>query len=138
MSNDLTVASSRTLNTINLLLFLNDSGNITMFPQWLARLFRSPERPSTLTTIEMKLVIVAFHPNPIFHATTTIDWAPLAEVLSPAQFPALRRLALNFDSPFQMNDVVESFADSAKRGLHHLDRTGVLQCAYKRRGGAAE
>ncbi|KAJ7779384.1 hypothetical protein DFH07DRAFT_1030128 [Mycena maculata] len=91
---------------------------------WIAALLHPAQHPSPLTDIVVKTLLDSHPLVPM----PSIDWAPLASVLS-AHFPVLHNFVLEIAplDPIEfVFDQLQSVIAGAKSGLHDLEERGVL------------
>ncbi|KAJ6580711.1 hypothetical protein B0H19DRAFT_483914 [Mycena capillaripes] len=101
--------------------FVIDASHSEILSRLLAKLLEAC--PQSLTTLEVDLFVVS-HPE--------IDWAPLASVLTTAQFPALENVKFQAMSRLPASDPSEQrFIEGIQRGFPHLQAQGILGLASR-------
>ncbi|KAJ7451957.1 hypothetical protein FB451DRAFT_1409561 [Mycena latifolia] len=109
---------------LHLTFSLHVSETDTMTP-WIANVLEPSHGPSHLITIVVQISLRRpLHPlAPI----PPIDWAPLASILTAAQFPVLRSLLLEIKA-LGSDAQLKVVAEEARKALRDLDVRGILTC----------
>ncbi|KAJ6537388.1 hypothetical protein DFH09DRAFT_1178122 [Mycena vulgaris] len=125
VSQTLILVNSSALLSLRLTLMLRVEDS-TGFVPWLAALMQAPQGPKPLADIVLRIYLLTAM-NPLI-PISPIDWTPLADVLGPRQFPALRSLTLELISFLPgFDDPLRTITEEAKRGMQELEARGVLK-----------
>ncbi|KAJ7613665.1 hypothetical protein DFH06DRAFT_1146815 [Mycena polygramma] len=127
LANSLSLANLKKLRELQVHIYVVDPEDSPRFCPLLAELLKP--RGKSLEILKLKVYLLPGLPG-------IIDWTPLANMLTAEAFPVLGHIqvwahwhSVDEDPVFQ--EPADRFLVDARRGLHHLEERGMLECKLR-------